>query len=145
MQLGPWIGLAVVGIMPLLVTSDTGRSWLVRGRYSARVWAFLATLALGGLISALSVFRDSVRIGTAVLVATPLLQALMFVAADKLFQLVVGRVPVSFDESRHGRTTGGGRHWSDVSFWALTWLGLIVGAVFLCAHLGVEFPSRGGR
>jgi hypothetical protein len=142
MEAAPWIALLVVGLVPMLVTSQTGRDWFFLAKYREYAWGFLATLAIMG---AAAVFRGFGRIGTGVLAATPLLQALVFVAADRLFQLLAGRVPVAFDEARRGRRPDGGRYWVDKSFWAAIFIALLFGAVFLCRSFDIEFPSRHAR
>jgi len=143
MDAASWISLLVVIVVPVLAISRTGRRWFVSAKSREYVWGFLATLAVMGV--ALVMFRGTERLGAGVLVATPLLQAIVFVVADKLFQLSAGRTPVPFDEARRGHRVDGGRHWVDTSFWVVVFLGLLVGAVFLCGSFGIEFPSRSGR
>lgn len=87
MELGPWIALATVLAVPLLVASDSGRNWLAHRARSERVWVVIVTAAVLGVLFAFGVFRHSVGMGAAVLVATPLIQGIMFVAVDRAFQL----------------------------------------------------------
>lgn len=141
MKLGPWIALATVLAVPLLVASHSGRNWLTHRARSERIWVPIVTAAVLGALFAFGVSRHSVGVGAAVLVATPLMQAIVFVAADRAFQLLAGRVPVSFDQAPHGRREDGRRHWPDAIFWVTVWMALIAGGVFLCAHLDIEFPS----
>jgi hypothetical protein len=145
MSLGPWIAVAIVLAVPLLVTSDTGRRWLIRGKHTERVWAALLAVAMLGSVLAFWALRGSARIAAATLVTTPLVQAIVFASADRLFQVLTGRVPVSFYEARDGRRKDGKRYWPDKFFWIVVFLGLIVGSVFVCAPLGIEFPSRNAR
>jgi hypothetical protein len=72
--------------------------------------------------------------GAAVLAATPLLQAVVFVIADRLFFFLIGRVPVSFNQAKWTRRPDGRRWWSDELFWVLLLFGRAMPAVFLCGH-----------
>ena len=80
--------------------------------------------------------------GSATLAATPLLQAVVFVIADRLFFFLTGRVPVSYDQAKWTRRSDGRRWWPDKLFWIVIFFGLICLGVFLCGHFGVRFPTR---
>lgn len=138
----PWINLAVVVAVPLLVISQTGRNWLIGGRYSKMLWAVICAFALAGIVSVLPVFPRAVRPSMVVLVEMPLLQSLTYVALDRLFQALFGRPPVPLDEARLPQPLGGVQYWPDRSFWAVIMLLLLVGAVFLGGYFDLELPSR---
>jgi hypothetical protein len=130
--------LIVVLVAPGLAASS--RSWFFSIPQSVPVWAAL----FGGALVSLGVVTNIVpgNTGAAVLAATPLLQAVVFVIADRLFFVFVGRVPASFNQAKWTRRPDGRRWWSDNLFWILILFGLVMLAVFLCGHFGVEFASR---
>lgn len=135
------VALLVVMVLPWLVSSDAGRSWLLSVPRGVFVWTTVTAAAIVGLLAGAHLLGSKIETGAAVLVATPFFQALAFVALDRLFSLLAHRVPVPMSQARRGR-----RWWPDVAFWALTTIALTGGAGFLCASFGVEFPSRyGGR
>jgi xanthosine utilization system XapX-like protein len=139
MDTGSWIDFAVVLAVPLLVASRVGRGWLVGDRYRDYVWTVLATLAVVGTVSSLVVVSIPVPPRVAVVIVTPVLQALVFVALDRLFLVCVGRAPVSFSEARWGRPMS--RYWVDKSFWLFAFIGVIGGGVILCSYFDVDFPA----
>jgi hypothetical protein len=136
------IALLVVVALPSVVSSDTGRSWLLSAPRGVFVWITLTAAAMVGLLAGAHMLGNNIQIGAAVLVATPFFQALVFVAIDRLFILLAHRTPVPMSQARRGRRPDGRRWWPDLVFWALTTIVLTTGAVLLCASFGVEFPSR---
>ena len=136
--MSPWIPLVVVSVVPVLAA--TSRSWFLNVPRSIPVWSALlgaALLSVGAVMKIISGHAG----GTA-LAATPLLQAVAFVSGDRLFWLLTGRVPVSYNEAKWNRRPDGRRWWPDKLFWILNLFGLVVLGAWLCGHFGVEFPTR---
>jgi hypothetical protein len=138
-----WISMLVVLIVPFLVTLDSGRSWLLSSPRCVFVWIMLTAAAAVGLLERVHLLGANVSTGRAVLVATPFLQAVVFVVANWLFGTMNHRPPVPMEQARRGRRPDGRLWWPDMMFWALVTFGTMGGAVILCASFGVEFPSRG--
>lgn len=133
-----FLPLIVVALVPVLTASS--RAWLFNGPRSVPVWAAV----LGATLVAVGVKVQVVpgNLGGAALAATPLMQALVFVLADRVFFLLTGRVPVSYDDAKWNRRPDSRRWWPDKLFWILTFFGLIGLGVVICAQFGVEFPAR---
>ena len=134
--------MLVVLIVPSLVTLDSGRGWLLSAPRCVFVWIMLTVAAVVGLLEGLHLLGGNVSAGRTVLVATPFLQAVVFVAADWLFRTLTHRPPVPMEQARRGKRPDGRRWWPDTIFWAFVTFGTIGGSVVLCASFGVELPSR---
>jgi hypothetical protein len=141
---GKWIALIVIVVIPLLVMSDYGRRWLFETPRSIAVWVAVGMAAVAGAVAWLARFPQPITPGKAVLVAVPLVQAVSFVVADRIFKLLLNRTPLPFDEARFGRLPYGGRQWPDIVFWLVIFFSLMIEGVFISAWFDVEFPSRDG-
>jgi hypothetical protein len=140
-----WIAMIVVLIVPWLAITKKGRAWFVTAPQAVFFWLILATAAGVGLLGWLGKWPRPVEIGSAILVGTPVLQALAYVTGDGLFRWIMKRPPWSYDAVRYRRRSDAAAPWPDRIFWLLMFLGLIAGGVILCASYGVEFPSRYSR
>ena len=140
-----WIAFLTVLAVPILLTGDRGRLWFTESAFAGRTWGFLLTFGVGGAIASLWLFVPPAQWTAAALVATPLVQALIFAASDKIFRMIFDRPPVAFNEARFGRTEDGRQRWSDRFFWLLMYFGLIVAGVSICVEFGIDLPSRGHR
>ena len=140
-----WIPFLTVLAVPILVTGGRGRLWLTESPLADRTWIFLLTFAVVGTIASLWLLVAPAQRTAAALVATPLIQALMFVFSDRIFRVIFDRPPVAFDEARIGLTADGARYWSDRFFWLLMYLVLPVVGVSVCVEFGIDLPSRGHR
>jgi hypothetical protein len=138
----PWVPIVVILLIPLVIMSASGRTWLVKGQQRYLLWLILIVAASVGILGWLGIFGRPVKAGNAVLVVMPLAQALIYSAAYKLFAKLARREPMDFDDARYARPSSSGV-WADKAFWICMLLGLILGATLLCGFLGVEFPHRG--
>jgi hypothetical protein len=133
-----WLALAVVGVVPWLTVAS--RAWFFNSPRCVLVWISLIGAAALSLAAILKVVPGNT--GGEALAATPLMQAAVFVIADRIFLWLAGRAPVSYNAAKWNRRPDGRRWWPDKAFWILTFFGLMLLGVFVCAHFGVEFPSR---
>lgn len=130
--------IVVILVVPLLAL--TSRSWFFKPPQNIPVWSALSGAALLAAGAALKFIPANS--GGAALAATPLLQAAVFVTADRLFHFLTGRVPVSYDEAKWKRRPDGRRWWPDKLFWLLILFGLIGLGIVVCGHFGVGVPTR---
>jgi hypothetical protein len=122
--------------MVIPVIAANSPSWIFYGGRSRLVWAVL----LGAGLLAFGLAMDLIpgNLGGAALAATPLIQAVVFVIAYRLFFYVTGRVPVSYGRNRRLD----GRCWPDKLFGMMIFFGLIGLGVIVCVHFGVSFSTR---
>lgn len=138
MKPGPWMTLAMAVTVPILMQTGGARTLLIVSAYRWRIWLFLGTMALLGVLALLGYLPIPVRTGPAILVAVPAIQAITFVLAYKLFGLVARRSPVPLKIAQI--SVGGMRYIADALFWVVLSFGLTIGAAFVCAHFDVELP-----
>jgi hypothetical protein len=138
----PWVPLFVLVAVPLLVTSKSGRDWLMKWPLAVGPWVLLVAVAAAG-ISRGPWFAAPALISTGgiALFAAPLVQAIIFVILYVTFVVVLHRRPASFNAVRY-RHRDEVRSASDVIFWAVVFLTMFVGVLGVCFYLGVELPSR---
>jgi hypothetical protein len=98
----PWVSLFVLVAVPLLVTSKSGRDWLMKWPLAVGPWVLLVAVAAAG-ISRGSWFAAPALISTGgiALFAAPLVQAIIFVILYVTFVVVLHRRPASFNAVRY--------------------------------------------
>ena len=138
----PWVSLFVLVAVPLLVTSKSGRDWLMKWPLAVGPWVLFVAVAAAG-ISRGPWFAASALISTGgiALFAAPLVQAIIFVILYGIFVAVLHRRPASFNAVRY-RHRDEVHNASDAIFWAVVFLIMFVGVLGVCFYLGVELPSR---
>jgi len=142
---GLWLAMIVVVFVPWLAISKNGRGWFVTPPRAVFLWLMLGAATVVGLLGWLGVWPRPAQTGSAILVCTPVLQALVYVSGDGLFRWMMKRPPWSYDDVRYRRRSDPRPPWPDRIFWPIMVLGLIAGGIVLCASYGVEFPSRHPR
>ena len=138
----PWVSLFVLVVVPLLVTSRSGRDWLMKWPLAVGPWGLLVAVAAAG-ISRGPWFAAPAPISTGgiALFAAPLVQAILFVILHGIFVVVLHRRPASFNAVRY-RHRDEVHNASDAIFWAFVFLTMFIGVLGVCFYFGVELPSR---
>src|SRR5438132_10157448 len=127
----PWVALLLVCALPILVLYSPGRGWLLGSTRSRIVWTVLGACALVGALGFLGLLPYMGDTRTYVVLVVPMLQAATFVLLEWLFHLLVGRVPVPYDQARYGHTERGTIFWLDRMFWVAIRFGLTFGGVII--------------
>jgi hypothetical protein len=138
----PWVSLFVLVGVPFLVTSKSGRDWLLKWPLAVGPWVLFVAVAAAG-VSRGPWFAAPALISTGgiALFAAPLVQAILFVTLYGIFVALLHRHPASFNAVRYRRRDEL-HNASDALFWAVVFLTMFVGVLWVCFYLGVELPSR---
>jgi hypothetical protein len=139
-----WVALLTVCALPTLVLFRPGRGWLRGSPFSHLVWAALGVAAVIGALGLGDFLPTPTAARNSILVATPLLQGVVFVSLDWLFRMRFRRAPVTYGQARYGHTPQGKIYWADRLFWLAVLLVLTIGGVVLCHVVGIKLPSGYG-
>jgi hypothetical protein len=143
-DLPAWLQIALLVAVPLLLLS-VGRRLLFSLPLSTCAWAVLVAAAGTGLVHWRSASGLVAGAADALFLGIPVMQALTHVLADRIFNVSMGREPLSFYQARFGPSHKGARiAWPDRIFWFIFCVPWLLGGIWVLIHYGFDTPHRHG-
>jgi hypothetical protein len=113
-----WIMLVVVGAVPITAMMQNGSGVFAAHQYARVVWAGLFILGVVALFAQFGFWgRWPTAVGSPLLLALPLIQAIAFLGSQHLFQHKYGRDTVCFSLAKNTRDASGHVRWNDLIYW----------------------------